>query len=907
MRDWTKWLREQLQLPEMTGHRDKRIISELADHLEEIYREALAEGGSEDEADAVVRTRLGDLDRAARELRRSERHHIAAELNRRLEAAEERARRRGRLWARLSDLGMELRLAARRLIKRPGFTGVAVLSLGLGIGANTAIFSLVHSVLIRPLPYPNSEQLVGVFRIDPRVTGPNPTASSLSSLYAVPYEVFVNWADMSRAFASAGAYAGTGYTLLGDEGPRQLEGAVMTSGVFAALAISPQLGRHFLPEDDEVGADPAVVLSYGFWQSRYGEDPNVLGQPLELDGAVYTIVGVMPAGFRFPMQDTDVWTTFSDELKTLPVRNSGYLQVIARLKPGISLEQAQLDVDGVAQRIAEAHPAESEHGIGLFPSKALIVGDSGGGLLMLMGAVGLVLLIACANIANLFLVRANERRRELAVSQALGAGRGRLIWQHMLESVLLSLLGGAAGFAIAVIGLEPFMALLPRELPRMAEISVDYRLLLFAAGFAGLTGILSGILPALSASRTPINEVLQEAGRGLVSRRSNRTQAALLVAEIALAFVLLTGAGLFTRSLTRLLAVDPGFASGNLAVVGHATPLDRRDTWESVIAYFEDLDRRLLALPGVEAVGRANQMPFAGGWSAPPVSIETAEGIWDGSCHFAMVSPGYLPTMRIPVVAGRGISDDDRQDSEPIVLVSRILADRMGGNALGRRIRVNTQGDSIWRVVVGVVGDVSYRLADGSMPMFYVPYSQRPTGYQNVVIRASIDPLGLAPAIRSTIWEQDPRAPASVNTMEDFINSSYVLGGSRFLVVVLSSLSVLAALITLIGVYGVLAYSVNQRVKDIGIRMALGAEHGEVVRAVLGRGLIMAGIGLAIGGAIAFAFGRTVRGLLFGVQPMDPLILVAVALLVIVAVAAASYLPARRAASLNPVDVLRSE
>ncbi len=832
---------------------------------------------------------------------------MAAELNRRLEVAEERTRSRGGRWVRLAELGMELRVAARQLIKRPGLTAAAILSLGLGIGANTGIFSLVHSVLIRPLPYPNSEQLVGVFRIDPQVTGPNPTASQLSDLFAVPYEVFQDWARMSRAFASAGAYAGTDYTLVGDEGPRQLRGARMTSGVFAALAVSPELGRHLLPEDDEVGADQAAVLSHAFWRSRYGEDPSVLGQPLELDGTLYTIVGVMPSEFYFRAKDIEVWTTFSDDLKTLPVRNSGYLQVIARLKPGISLEQAQLDVDGVARRIGESHPAEVEHGIGLFPSKALIVGDSGGRLWLLLAAVGLVLLIACANIANLFLVRASERRRELAVRQALGAGRGRLLWQHMIESLLLSFLGGAAGLAIAAVGLEPFLALLPDELPRMGEIGVDYRLLIFAAGFAVLTGILSGIVPALSASQTPINEVLQEDGRGLVSRWRNRTQGALVVAEIALAFVLLTGAGVFTRSLSRLMAVDPGFAVENVAVVGQATPLDRRDSWETVIAYFQDLDRRLLALPGVEAVGRAHQMPFAGGWSAPPVSIEWAGGIWDGICHFAQVSPGYLAAMRISVVTGREISDDDRPDSEPVVLVSQALAERMGGNPLGRRIRVNIQGDSIWRSVVGVVGDVRYSLDDEPIPMFYVPYSQMPAGYQNIVIRTAMDPAGLAPAIRSVIWELDPRSPVSVRKIEDLIHDSYVLGTSRFVIAVLGSLAVLAAMITLIGVYGVLAYSVNQRVRDIGIRMALGAERSKVVRAVLGRGLIMVAVGLAIGGAIAIAFGRTVQSLVFGVEPTDPFTLGAVALLVIAAVLAASYLPARRAASLNPVDVLRSE
>ena len=811
---------------------------------------------------------------------------------------------------RIGNALFDVKLAARLLRKRPGLTLAAVISLGLGIGANTAIFSLVNSILLRPLPYPEPEQLVVAFRIDPEVTGPNPTPSRLNNLYAVPYEVHLDWVEMSPVFQAAGAYAGTGYTLQGEEGPRRVSAVRMTSGVFASLAVPPQLGRYFLPEDDLVGAPLVAVLSHPFWQSRYGEDLDVIGEQIVLDEVSHTIVGVMPAGFGYPDRMQEMWTSFDDARKTSSIRNGGYLQVLARLKTDYPLEQAQLEMDAVARRIGEAHPEEVEHGIGLFPRKALVVADSRGGLLMLMGAVGLVLLIACTNIASLFLVRATERRKEIGVRQALGAGRGRVLFQHMSEAVLLSLLGGAVGLGLAVVGLEPFLTLLPGDLPRIGEIGLDMGMLGFAAGFAVLTGVLTGALPAARASATPIADVLQEDGRSFVgSRKRNRTQAALVVSEVALAFVLLAGAGLFVRSLARLMAVDTGITTENVAATRIVVPPNLRDSWDVANGYFRDIEERILALPGVESVGRANQMPLLGGWSTPPVSVETSEGIWDGVLHFSTVTPGYFSAVGIPVVTGRALLEDDMADSEPVIVVSEALARQTwpDEDPIGRRIRLDSQGDSIWRTVVGVMGDVRYRLNFDPMLMFYVPHAQRPVGFHYLVIKAGVDPVGLFPAIRQAVAELDPETPVTIRELDRVIEGSSVVAGSRFVILVLGSLSALAALLAAVGVYGVLAYTVQQRSREIGIQLALGAEKGRVLAGVMSRGLLLAGIGLVAGGGITIAAGRVVNAQLFEVQAFDPLTLGAVAVLVAITAAAASYLPARRAACLDPAEVLRAE
>ncbi len=812
---------------------------------------------------------------------------------------------------RIGTLLDDLRIAARSLIKKPGFALAAIVTLALGIGANTTVFSLVNGVLIKPLPYPDADELVCAYRIDPDVTGTNPTAGQLEGLYSVPFEVYLDWSEMSASFEDVGAYFTTGFTLTGGDRPEHVNGVMATSGVFASLAVSPLLGRTFHSQDDDVGAPSLAILSHGLWQRRFGSDPTVLGRQISLSGYSYQVVGVMPQRFGFPDQGIDVWVTFYDARKTSPVRSGGYLQVIGRLKTGVSLQRAQLDVDGVALRIAELHPEESDHGIGLFPRKALEVANVRAGLVLLLGAVGLVLLIACANIANLLLVRATERRRELGVRMALGAGRGRLMVQFLSESAILSLAGGAAGCVLAVVGLAPFKAAFPGGLPRAEAIGVDYRMLLFAAGLSVFTGVLTGLLPAIRAIRTPITDVLKEGSRGSAGgRKRSRTQAALVVSEVALAFVLLVGAGLFIRSLTRLTSVEYGFSAERLLTISVPLPARYRDSDEAVLGFFEELSERIGAIPGVSTVGSANQMPFVGGWSSPPVVVETLDGFVQTNVHQTTMNPEYFSTMGIPVVAGRGFTSGDRQGSALVAVVNEAMVNRFwpDEDPIGRRIRsTDAAGDSVWVTVVGVISDVRIRLNMDPMPTYHLSLAQWPNSYQWIVVRTAIAPSAITPAVHEAFSAIAPDLPIQVLQVEERIKNSTAVATPRFGIFVLSCLSGLAALLAFVGIYGVLAYTVQQRAQEIGIRLALGASAKSVLRGLLGSGLRMAGIGLGIGIALALTVSRVMSSLLFETSPTDPVTLVSVSVFVAIAATGASYFPARRATKVSPVEVLRQE
>jgi predicted permease len=808
----------------------------------------------------------------------------------------------------LATLQYDSRLAVRTLLSRPGFTLAAVATLGLGIGANAMIFSVVNAVLFTPLPYPESHRLVNAFRVDPEVTGRNPNLSSLGGLYAVPHPVFLDWAELSPVFESAGAYRGTGQTVTGGDQPERISATEVSSGVFAALLARPMLGRLFGTADDQIEAPRVAILSHGTWQTRYGSDPDVVGRTIGLSGVTHEIVGVMPPGFHFRDGDESLWTILDDGIKQQTSRNAGNLQVIARLSPGVTLEQAQREMDAVARHIGELHPAEVEHGIGLVERRELVVAESRSGLYLLLGAVGLVLVIACANIANLLLVRATERRRELGVRQALGAGRGRLLMQSLSESVMLSVAGGVAGCAIAIFTLRPFTAAFPGGLPRATEIAVDYRLLLFAAGLAVATGVVIGLLPAIRSIRTPIVEVLQDGGRGHAGgRRRNRTHAALVVAEVALAFVLLAGTGLFIRSLQRLTAVDPGLNAQDLLISSVNLPSQYRDFGDTTRALFRDLDQRLATIPGVQDFARASQMPFVGGWSSPPTVVETPDGITETIIHRASITPGYLSTMGIPLLAGRGFTTEDTEDAPAAIVINRAMAERYwpGVDPIGRRVMVPVPGDSIWRTVVGVAGDVLYRLNFRPFPKYYVPFAQIPYWYQFVIVKSTLGPEAVAPAIRQAVWLLDSDLPVSVFRLEEAINGSDAVTGPRFAIIMFGCLSALAALLAIIGIYGVLAYAVQQHSNEIGIRMALGAGATDVLRSVLRRGLAMAGIGLAVGLGLALAGSRVIRSLLFEVSPADPITLASVALFITVATLIASYMPARKATKVDPVRTLR--
>jgi len=812
---------------------------------------------------------------------------------------------------RLGVLLDDVRIAARMLIRKPGFTLAAVITLGLGIGANTTIFSLVHGVLLKSLPYPNAEQLVSVYRIDPDVTGRNPSPNRLANLYAVPYEVFGDWCEMSSSLADCGAYFTTSMTLTGGDIPERVRGAMATSGVFNALAVPPVLGRAFVSSDDEVGAQAVAVLSHGLWVRRFGADPAVLGQSLTLNGISYEVIGVMPPHFGFPDEGVDAWVTFEDERRTSPVRRSGYLQVLARLKPGYSLEAAQLDVDQVAMRIGEVHPEEVEHGIGLFPRKTLEVAEVRSGLVLLFGAVGLVLLIACANIANLLLVRATERRRELGIRMALGAERGRLVVQFLSESFLLSLAGGATGCLIAVLGLTPFKSAFPGGLPRADLITVDYGMLLIAAVLSVITGLLIGILPAYRAIRTPIVNVLGDGSRGSAGGlQRSRTQAALVVSEVALAFVLLVGAGLFVRSLSRLTAVECGFDAQNLLTMGISLPARYRESDEASLGFFENFRQRLKSIPGVQSVGGANQMPFVGGWSTPPVVVETSDGFVEDVVHRTVMDSEYFSTMGVPIVAGRGFDSGDRDGSTLVAVVSEAMVKRYwpNENPLGRRVGgVGANGDTVWVQVVGVVGDVRYRLNMDPMPSIHLPLAQWPHWYQWIILRTAIEPSVITPSVQETLAALDPEIPIQVLNLEERINNSSAVASPRFRIFVLSCLAGLAALLALVGIYGVLAYSVHQCSREIGVQLALGARNNTVLRKYIVRGLAMTSVGLVTGIALALGASRVMSSLLFEISPTDPVTLGAVCLLVGLAALGASFLPAYRATRIDPVEVLRQE
>ena len=809
----------------------------------------------------------------------------------------------------MNALWFDLRNAARLLFRRPGLTLIAVVSLGLGIGASTAIFSLVDTVLLRPLPYPEADRLVEAFRIDKAVTGLNPTVERVSGLFAVPYEVHRDWMEAGPVFTAGRGYAGTRVTLLEGDGSSSLLATRMTSGAFRALGIQLEAGRAFLPEDDRVGAPPVAVLSYGLWQGQFGGDPGVVGRQINLDGTAHTVTGVMPRDFSFPDDVYRLWLSFTDAQKTSPTRNAGYLKVVARLAPGITLEQARREMAQVGTRIGELHPEEAEQSIGLFPLKAIVVGGSGTGLLVLLGAVTLVLLIACTNMAGLFLVRATERRREIGVRLALGAESRRVVFQHLSESLLLALLGGAVGWGLAAVGLKPLLSLMPGELPRLHELRLDQGLLFTAIGFALFTGVLTGIVPALQAAGTPVTSVLREGGRSLAGGRSrSRTQGTLVVAQVALAFVLLTGAGLFIRTMTGLLAVDPGFRTRNIAVANVSFPAGAGDINEAQF-YFRTLEDRIRALPGVEDVGAADQMPFSGGLSAPPVSVETTAGLWEGILHFPTVTPSYFSTMGIPVLSGRGLSPDDSPDTDLVVVVSQAQAERMApdGSPLGLRIRLNAPGADQWRTVVGVVGNVKYGLDWEAMAQAYVPLAQAPDFMDNWVIRTAGDPLDVAAAFQELREELDPEGTSVVRDLESLVYGSRAVVAARFSLVLLGGLAGLAALLAVFGVYGVLAYLVQLRSKEIGIQLALGAEKGTVLGTVLRSGFMMAGFGLGLGILMALGLGRFLASQLFGVEPSDPATLAGAGLLLLGATLVASYLPARRAAGLDPVEVLRRE
>jgi len=809
-------------------------------------------------------------------------------------------------------LVQDVRYAFRILWKSPGLTVIALLTLALGIGVNSAIFSVVNAVVLRPLPYPESEQLMVVWG--------NLHKAGLEEIEASALELR-DFQQQCQAFDQIAAYSIEGFNLTGVDQPERLRGAAVSANLFPTLRVQAQLGRNFLPDEDQLGNDTRVILGHSLWQRRFGGDPNVINRTIQLDGRTLTVVGVMPASFHFPDKDTEAWIplAFTPDLLQEDNRGSHFLNVIARLKPGISPAIAQADLDTVAARLSSEHASTYRGGFGATVRSLHeeTVGDMRRAMLVLLGAVGLVLLIACANVAHLRLASATSRYREFAIRSALGANRARVVRQFLTESLLLSFLGGAAGLALALWVVRALVVLMPKDTPRLEEIKLDYRVVLFTLGISLLTGIVFGLVPSFQAARTNLNDVLKEAGRGGGDgSRRLRLRNLLVVSEFALSLVLLIGAGLMVKSLFRLQDVKPGFDSSNLLTMRISLPASKYETFDKSHTFFQQLSDQLAARPEIKSVGAINLLPFGGGGGDRSFSIQdqpTPSGRSRPDEQVRFVTPGYFGAMSIPLVNGRDFTRYDLPDKPPVAIVNSAFARKFwpNGNALGKRISFQNNNPK-WYEIVGVVGNVKHRGLDiQDNPELYIPAFQPLFADGNVpalylAVRTVSDPLQIAPAMRGEVAVLDRDQPVySLMSMDQRISDS--IAPRRFNMFILGLFALLAVILAAIGIYGIMAFSVVQRTHEIGVRMALGASTQDVLKLVMRNGFKLALIGIAVGLVAAFAATRVLSSLLFEVSVRDPLIFVIDAVLLAIAALLACYIPARRATKVDPLVALRYE
>ncbi|HEX2188842.1 MAG TPA: ABC transporter permease [Longimicrobiaceae bacterium] len=804
----------------------------------------------------------------------------------------------------METLASDLRHAFRSLRRSPGFTLVAVLTLALGIGANASIFSVVNAVLLRPLPYPEPERLVRLLTEEGGERGPNVTPPD-----------FLDVESRSRVFSAVAAYGHGTAALSGDGEPLRLATARTSAGFFRTLGVAPALGRGFLPGDNLPGSEPVVVLGHGLWTQRFGGDPAVVGRRVVLDGRPTTVVGVMPAGFDYPA-GREAWTPleYSEGFAGEESRFNYSVEAVARVRPGVAPERVRADLDAVMAAIHEAEPRKATVSLVPVPLREHLLGDARTPLLVLSGAVGLVLLIACANVANLFLARASSRRGEFAVRTALGAGRGRLVRQLLAEGAVLGTLGGAAGLLLAGWGTEALVALQPQGLPRLDEVAVDGATLAFVAGAALLTVLLVGLAPAMRATRPDLAQTLRDAAGARGERGGNRLRSGMVVAQLALSVVLLAGAGLLAKSFARLMAVDPGFRTEGALAFEVVLPSSAYESDAQVDAFYGQLTEGLRGLPGVRSVGAAVSLPLTGFGMGSAFSVEGRAPARPGDGQEIQVraaTPDFFRTLGIPLVRGRLFSAEDRAGAPPVVLLNRAAARRFfpAEDPLGKRITLTwtRKDEPVGGTVAGVVADVrEFGLDQDTRPTLYVAHAQVPLRRMEVVLRTGADPLALAPAVRREVAALDPALPvAGVRTLDALVEES--VSARRFYLLLLGVFAAAALALAAVGVFGVMSYSVARRTREIGLRMALGAHAGRMQRMVLREALVLAALGIALGLAGALAATRLLRALLFQVGATDPATFLAVAAVLAAAALLASWLPARRATRVDPMVALRAE
>jgi putative ABC transport system permease protein len=810
----------------------------------------------------------------------------------------------------MRELIQDLRYGMRMLLKSPGFTAVAIIALALGIGANTTIFSAINALILSPLPYRDSERLVMVWEY-------NRTRNQHQNV--INPGNFLDWRDQNTVFEEMATFADYRTNLTGKEEPVEIPAQVATANLFRVLGVEPIKGRSFTDEDAGSDASP-VIISYNLWQTRFGGDPRIVGQTITLNGNESTVLGVMPAGFQWFIKKgsltgkpAELWTAvkFTEANR---VRRGRSWSAVGRLKQGVTYEQAQAEMNTIGSRLEQQYAQfNTGWGVEVVPLREQFVGEIRPALWILLGAVGFVLLIACANVANLLLARSTARHREIAIRTALGASRMRVIRQLLTESLLLSALGGIFGLLLAWWGLETLVALSPRDLVSIDKISINMTVLAFTLGVSFLTGVIFGIAPAMEATRLNTSEMLKEGGKTISgSPRTRRLRAAFVIVEVALSLVLLVGAGLMVKSFFRLQSVNPGFEADNLLTMRVILPANKYKEDPQRIAFFKQARERIEALPGVKSAGAISFLPFAGLGAATSFKIEGRPEPGAGQrlvTDVRVTDENYFRTMNIPLISGRTFNEHEETEPRHVIVINETLARKHfpGEDPIGKRLTVAMSDNPVPTEIIGVVGDVKHMGLDSeTKAMVYWPHPELAYGGMTIVIRTANDPLQLAAPAQAAIQAIDPNQPVSdVRTMNQLLAES--VARTRFNTLLLGLFSAVALVLAAVGIYGVISYSVTQRTHEIGLRMALGASARDVLGMVVGQGMSLVVIGVGLGLIAAFALTRLMSSLLFGVSALDPLTFVLVSLLLAGVALLACYLPARRAMRVDPMTALRYE
>ncbi len=869
---------------------EEELDEEVRFHLEREIEENIARGMSAEEARMAALRSFGGIERVKEESR------------------DERGVRF------LEEVWQDLRYGGRMLWKNPGFTLVAVITLALGIGANTAIFSVVNGVLLRPLPYYEPERLVMVW-------ADRPILQAQIGMPDFPVAVadFVDWRNQNHVFEQMAALRTQRMNLTGGGEPESVIGLRASAGLFTLLGARFTTGRAFLPEEDRAGADRVVVISHGLWRQRYGADPKLIGQKIMLDNEAYTVIGVTAPDFQFPRRGevpsyfgvsttVDLYMPIAFTPAQLNDRLSSYLGVIARLNPGVSVGQASAEMNAIARRLTEQYPqTNTDKGVRLTLLHQQAVGKARTALLVLLGAVGFVLLIACANVANLLLARAAGRQKEMAIRAALGASRWRVVRQLLTESLLLTISGGAAGLLLAWRGVDLLLAIAPDNLPRAYDIRLDIRVASFTLLVSLLTGVVFGLLPALQASKINPGATLKEGGRDAAGLLRRRLRGFLVASEVALAFVLLIGAGLLIRSFARLTEVNPGLDPRGVLTMEILLPLAKYRDGQGWSAFFQQTLERVRALPGVEAAATGYPLPLSGANASSGFGIEGRPSPTDQTfaAGVRMISPDFFKTLGVPLAKGRLLTESDGAQAPSVVVINESLARNYFANEdpLGKRIVFN----GVTRVIVGVVKDIKHSALDEeAKPELYFPMAQFPWPLMSLAVRTSGDPMQMVAAVRGQVWAIDKDQPVSnIETMERLMAKS--VAPRRFNLLLLGVFALVGLALAGVGLYGVMSYTVTQRTREIGVRMAMGAQRGDVLRLVIGEGMKLAFIGALLGLGGALALTHLLKTLLFGVSATDPLTFAVIAVLLTGIALLACWIPARRATKVDPMVALRFE